>query len=108
MHYLMANQRVDVQVNSLGEFMAGSLCRLSFSGDTDVPSFLLFFRLDNGIYLACMITSIEQIKDFTKRVVVQFQPMRVLLFGSYARGEQGEDSDVDLFIIMPFSSEEFF
>jgi hypothetical protein len=50
-----------------------------------------------------MMTSIEQIKDFTKRVVVQFQPMRVLLFGSYARGEQGEDSDVDLLIIMPFS-----
>jgi uncharacterized protein len=50
-----------------------------------------------------MMTSMEQIKDFTKRVVVQFHPMRVLLFGSYARGEQGEDSDVDLLIIMPFS-----
>ena len=47
----------------------------------------------------------EQIKDFTKRVVVQFQPMRILLFGSYARGEQGEDSDVDLLIIMPFPAD---
>ena len=45
----------------------------------------------------------EQIKDFTKRVVVQFQPMRILHFGYYARGEQGEDSDVDLLFIMPFS-----
>jgi uncharacterized protein len=50
--------------------------------------------------MICMMTSMEQIKDFTKRVVVQFQPMRVLLFGSYARREQGEDSDVDLLIIM--------
>jgi predicted nucleotidyltransferase len=29
--------------------------------------------------------------------------MRILLLGSYTRGEQGEDSDVDLHIIMPLS-----
>jgi predicted nucleotidyltransferase len=66
-------------------------------------AFLFIFRRDIMLYLACMMTSMEQIKDFTKRVVVQFQPMRVLLFGSYARGEQSDDSDVDLLIIMPFS-----
>ncbi len=44
----------------------------------------------------------EQIEDFTLRVVSEFQPMRVLLFGSYARGEQNANSDVDLLIIMPF------
>jgi predicted nucleotidyltransferase len=47
--------------------------------------------------------SMEQIEDFTKRVVNEFQPMRVLLFGSYARGEQTADSDVDLLIIMSFT-----
>ena len=49
------------------------------------------------------MVSIEQIQDFTQRVVKEFQPTRVLLFGSYARGEQNADSDVDLLIIMPFT-----
>lgn len=49
------------------------------------------------------MVAMEQIEDFTKRVVSEFRPMRVLLFGSYARGEQNGDSDVDLLIIMPFA-----
>ena len=30
----------------------------------------------------------------------RFAPERVVLFGSYARGSQSEDSDVDLLVIM--------
>jgi predicted nucleotidyltransferase len=37
----------------------------------------------------------------TLRIVRQFDPDKVILFGSYARGDVGPDSDVDLLIVMP-------
>lgn len=36
-----------------------------------------------------------------RRIVKNFHPDKVVLFGSYARGTAGPDSDVDLFVIMP-------
>lgn len=36
-----------------------------------------------------------------RRIVHQFHPERVILFGSHARGEAGPDSDVDLLVVMP-------
>ncbi len=36
-----------------------------------------------------------------RRIVSQFRPERIILFGSHARGEAGPDSDVDLLIVMP-------
>lgn len=35
------------------------------------------------------------------RIVKQFHPDRVILFGSHARGSAGPDSDVDLLVVMP-------
>jgi len=40
------------------------------------------------------------IKAITKNIVDHFNPKRVILFGSHARGEAGPDSDLDLFIEM--------
>jgi predicted nucleotidyltransferase len=40
---------------------------------------------------------IEQIRE---RLVMELNPLRIVLFGSRARGEHGPDSDVDLFIVM--------
>ncbi|HZT30940.1 MAG TPA: nucleotidyltransferase domain-containing protein [Bryobacteraceae bacterium] len=37
-----------------------------------------------------------------QRIVRDFHPERVILFGSHARGEAGPDSDVDLLVVMPF------
>jgi len=34
------------------------------------------------------------------RIVRQFKPERVILFGSHARGEGAPDSDVDLLVVM--------
>lgn len=34
------------------------------------------------------------------RVVREFAPVQVILFGSYARGEAGRDSDVDLLVVL--------
>jgi len=44
----------------------------------------------------------ECIQDLCDRIVQGFHPERVILFGSYARGDANEDSDVDLLVIMPF------
>lgn len=41
------------------------------------------------------------IREMVKRIVRQFDPDKVILFGSYARGDAGPDSDVDLLIVMP-------
>lgn len=36
-----------------------------------------------------------------QRLVEQFAPDRIILFGSRARGSGGPDSDVDLLVVMP-------
>ncbi|MGH8725874.1 MAG: nucleotidyltransferase domain-containing protein [Burkholderiales bacterium] len=41
------------------------------------------------------------IKRIVQRVVRQFAPERIILFGSHGRGDAGPDSDVDLLIVMP-------
>lgn len=41
------------------------------------------------------------IRRYVRQVVEKFQPEKVILFGSYARGDQREGSDVDLLVVMP-------
>ncbi len=36
-----------------------------------------------------------------QRIVNEVQPLRIILFGSAARGELKPDSDIDILIIMP-------
>ena len=60
-------------------------------------------RRRQGI-LAIMVREAE-IQDFVDKVVEQFAPQRVILFGSYARGDATPDSDVDLLVIMPTEKE---
>jgi uncharacterized protein len=43
--------------------------------------------------------------EMVRRLVAEFQPEQIILFGSYAWGEPEEDSDVDLFVIVPQSDE---
>jgi predicted nucleotidyltransferase len=40
------------------------------------------------------------IQAMVRRIVRQFRPERVILFGSHARGDAGPDSDVDLLVVM--------
>lgn len=47
------------------------------------------------------MVSRKDIKVFVEKVVKQFHPQRVILFGSYAYGRPTEDSDVDLLVIVP-------
>src|SRR3954454_14438359 len=46
-------------------------------------------------------TSVQaQIGRMVKRIVKQFDPEQVILFGSQARGDAGPDSDVDLLVVL--------
>lgn len=43
----------------------------------------------------------EIVPDMTKRIVEAVHPVRVILFGSAARGQMGPDSDLDVLVVMP-------
>jgi len=46
--------------------------------------------------------AMEEIERFGRQVGEEFGAERVILFGSYARGNAGPDSDVDILVIGPF------
>src|SRR5512138_1662810 len=48
-----------------------------------------------------MITR-TKIRKFARQVAKQFNPHKIILFGSYAYGKPTEDSDVDMLVIMSF------
>ena len=41
------------------------------------------------------------VQTMVKRIVERFRPLRIVLFGSRARGEAGKWSDVDLLVVLP-------
>ena len=45
------------------------------------------------------------LREMTQRLVAEFQPEQVILFGSHAWGTPNEDSDVDLLVIVSHSDE---
>ena len=49
----------------------------------------------------------ERIKAISERLKKEYKAQKVILYGSYAKGEATEDSDVDIFIIAP-AEERFF
>jgi predicted nucleotidyltransferase len=48
------------------------------------------------------LSSLPAIRKFGRRIGTEFGADRVILFGSHARGDANEDSDVDLLVILPF------
>jgi predicted nucleotidyltransferase len=45
----------------------------------------------------------ETLRMATERLVHEFQPRRIILFGSHARGTADAHSDVDLLVVSPVS-----
>jgi predicted nucleotidyltransferase len=43
----------------------------------------------------------QTLQQVVERIVVAAQPSRVILFGSYGRGEAGSDSDLDIMVVEP-------
>lgn len=46
--------------------------------------------------------AMDRILSVSDCIAQEFQPERIILFGSYAYGTPSEDSDVDLLVILPF------
>lgn len=42
----------------------------------------------------------DTIAEMVRRIVSRFNPDKIILFGSHARGQAGPDSDVDLLVVM--------
>ncbi len=47
----------------------------------------------------------ESIQEITSRIVRDFHPLRLILFGSHARGDARPDSDVDILVVLPEASD---
>jgi predicted nucleotidyltransferase len=45
------------------------------------------------------------IRRYIRQVAEHFQPEQIILFGSYARGNPHQDSDVDILVVMPARNE---
>jgi predicted nucleotidyltransferase len=43
----------------------------------------------------------QALNYLVQRIVDEIKPLRVILFGSVARNSMGEDSDIDLLVVMP-------
>lgn len=41
----------------------------------------------------------DKIQEVAQKIAREFKPEKIILFGSYAWGKPGPDSDVDLFVI---------
>ncbi len=39
--------------------------------------------------------------EAVRRIVAGFQPLQIILFGSWARGDARPDSDLDLLVVLP-------
>ena len=44
--------------------------------------------------------TIEIIPEMTDRIIRDFHPVRIILFGSHARGDAHDESDVDLLVVL--------
>ena len=51
------------------------------------------------------LVPMSAIRRYVRQVAARFQPDKVILFGSYARGDPSPDSDVDLLVVMPARNE---
>jgi len=48
------------------------------------------------------MVSRQKIDELSRRISREFKPRKIILFGSYASGRPGPDSDVDLLVIMDY------
>ncbi len=46
--------------------------------------------------------AMDKILTVSNYIAKEFHPERIILFGSHAYGTPGEDSDVDLLVVLPF------
>jgi predicted nucleotidyltransferase len=47
----------------------------------------------------------DLMSEIVQRLIAEFDPVQVILFGSYAWGRPDEDSDLDLLVVVPSTEE---
>ena len=53
------------------------------------------------------MVAMAQIQGIADKIALDYDPDKVILFGSYARGTETPDSDVDLLVILTFEEKPF-
>ncbi len=53
------------------------------------------------------MVAMDQVEALSRRIAREFDPERIILFGSYARGHPRVDSDVDLLVLLRFGGKPF-
>ena len=53
------------------------------------------------------MVAMTDVLELSERIAREFHPLRIVLFGSHARGTSDADSDVDLLVILPFEGKPF-
>ena len=53
------------------------------------------------------MTRMEYIEELSSKIAREFDPDKIILFGSYAYGTPRPESDVDLLVILPFDGKSF-
>ena len=48
------------------------------------------------------MVEMKKIWDLTSQIAREFNPDKIILFGSHAYGQPGNDSDVDILVVLPF------
>ena len=68
-------------------------------------------RIDGPFGIIAMVVNDQMttaqetvLKEITERLITEFAPERIILFGSNVWGQPGPDSDLDLLVIVPESN----
>lgn len=71
---------------------------------TNLPSSVQLWHRDvpGPLWNGTQRVAMRQIRAYCQVVAREFQPRKIILFGSYATDSATPDSDVDLVVVMPF------
>ncbi len=75
------------------------VCFVRFVGGNRACAFAVVWRAGRGYDGGMVKVCDEMIGQMAREIARQMEPERIVLFGSWARGQAGADSDVDLLVV---------